>query len=154
MQLSDVFLNLGEDRFSQLLRSISIGKLRTYQLFERLKFRLHLNKLNTETLRKAAPRLFERLGAHDEEFATDLSQAVLVSHLDLIVAVLNFLGIPHEEGFFVKDLDAVPYLTDGWEARVYEKFKGEFPDALLLFYINHLGLELGKAETPFLPAAA
>jgi hypothetical protein len=154
MQLSDVFLNLGEDRFSQLLRSVSIGKLRTYQLFERLKFRLHLNKLNTESLRKAAPRLFARLGEHDEEFATDLSQAVLVSHLDLIVAVLNFLGIPHEEGFFVKDLDAAPYLTGGWEARVYEKFKGEFPDALLLFYINHLGLELGKAEKPFLPAAA
>ncbi|MCU1261691.1 MAG: hypothetical protein JWO80_4576 [Bryobacterales bacterium] len=154
MQLSDVFLNLGEDRFSQLLRGISIGKLRTYQLFERLKFRLHLSKLNTENLRKAAPRLWERLGARDEEFATDLSQAVLVSHLDLIVAVLNFLGIPHEDGFFVKDLDAAPYLTEGWEARVYDKFQGEFPDALLLFYINHLGLELGKAETPFIPAAA
>lgn len=154
MQLSDVFLNLGEDRFSQLLRGISIGKLRTYQLFERLKFRLHLSKLNTENLRKAAPRLWERLGARDEEFATDLSQAVLVSHLDLIVAVLNFLGIPHEDGFFIKDLDAAPYLTEGWEARVYDKFQGEFPDALLLFYINHLGLELGKAETPFIPAAA
>lgn len=154
MQLSDVFLNLGEDRFSQLMRSVSMGKLKTYQLFERFKFRLHLNKLNTETLRKAAPRLFERLGEHDEEFATDLSQAVLVSHLDLIIAVLNFMGIPHEEGFFVKDLDAAPFLTEGWEARVYENFKGQFSDALLLFYINHLGLELGKAEKPFLPAAA
>ncbi len=154
MRLSDVFLNLGEDRFSHLLRGISIGKLRTYQLFERLKFRFHMVKLNTENLRKAAPRFWERLGTHDEEFATDLSQAVLVSHLDLIVAVLDFLGIQHEDGFFVKDLDPAPYLTEGWESRVYSHFQGQFPDALLLFYINHLGLELGKAEKPFLPAAA
>ena len=54
MQLSDVFLNLGEDRFSQLLRGISIGKLRTYQLFERLKFRFHLVKLNTETAKSGS----------------------------------------------------------------------------------------------------
>ena len=29
MQLSDIFLGLGEDNFQQLLRSISLGKLRT-----------------------------------------------------------------------------------------------------------------------------
>jgi hypothetical protein len=145
MQLTDVFLNLGEDQFSRLVRSISIGKLKTYQLYQ---------KLNTESLRKASPRLWERLNERSDEYATDISQAVLVSHLDMIVAVLNFLGIPHEEGFFVKDLDASPYLTEGWQNRTYENFKTQFPDAVVLFYINHLALEMGKAEEPFLPAAA
>jgi hypothetical protein len=153
MQLTDVFLNLGEDQFSKLVRSISIGKLKTYQLYERFKLRTHLGKLNTESLRKATPKLWERMHQRDEEFSTDISQAVLVSHLNLIVAVLNFLGIPHEDGFFVKDLDATPYLTDGWPERVFEKFKGEFPDAVVLFYINHLALEVGKAEAVFVPAA-
>ena len=37
MQLSGVFLQLGEERLPQLLRGISIGKLKTYQLYERFK---------------------------------------------------------------------------------------------------------------------
>jgi len=154
MQLTDVFLNLGEDQFSKLVRSISIGKLKTYQLYERFKLRTHVPKLNTENLRKATPRMWQRLQERSEEYATDLSQAVLISHLDMIIAVLNFLGIPHEEGFFVKDLDAAPYLTEGWRERTYERFKSEFPETVVLFYINHLALEMGKAEEPFAPAAA
>jgi hypothetical protein len=153
MQLTDVFLNLGEDQFSKLVRSISIGKLKTYQLYERFKLRTHVAKLNTENLRKATPKLWARLQERNDEFATDLSQAVLVSHLDMIIAVLNFLGVPHEEGFFAKDLDAAPYLTEGWRERTFEKFKGEFPEAVVLFYINHLALEMGKAEEAFVPAA-
>jgi hypothetical protein len=153
MQLCDVFLELGEDRFSQLLGAISIGKLKTYQLYERFKTRSHLAKLNVETLRKAAPRLWSRLSDHNDDYATDLAQAVLVSHLNMIVDVLNFLGIPHEEGFFAKDLDAKPFLTDGWEARVFEHFHGKYSDALLLFYINHLAWELLGAERFFAPAA-
>jgi hypothetical protein len=153
MQLTDVFLNLGEDQFSKLVRSISIGKLKTYQLYERFKLRTHVPKLNTENLRKATPKLWQRLQERSDEFATDLSQAVLVSHLDLIIAVLNFLGIPHEEGFFAKDLDASPYLTEGWRERTFEKFRGEFPEVVVLFYINHLALEMGKAEELFAPAA-
>ncbi len=153
MQLSDAFLKSGEDGFQQLLRSISLGKLKTYQLYERLKTRLHLQKLNTESLRKAAPRLMARLGEHDVELATDLSQAILVSHLDLIVAVLNFLGIPHEEGFFNKDLDAAPYLNEGWQERVFERFQGQYSKALLTFYINHLAIELTKPQELFAPAA-
>jgi hypothetical protein len=153
MQLTDVFLNLGEDQFSKLVRSISIGKLKTYQLYERFKLRTHVPKLNSENLRKASPKLWERLREHNEEYATDLSQAVLVSHLDMIIAVLNFLGVPHEEGFFAKDLDAAPYLTDGWRERTFEKFKTEFPEVVVLFYINHLALEMGKAQEPFTPAA-
>jgi hypothetical protein len=142
MALSDVFLSVGEDGFSELLRGISIGKLKTYQLYERIKTRTHLPKLNAEGLRNAAPRLWSRLSEKDEEFAQDLSQAVLVCHLDMIVAVLNFLGIPHEEGFFAKDLDAKPHLTEGWQDRVYENFKGVYPDSLLRFYTAHLSWEL------------
>jgi hypothetical protein len=153
MQLSQVFLQLGEDSFGQLLRGVSMGKLKTYQLFERLKTRCHLGKLNTENLRKAAPRLVERLKEGDEELATDLSQAILISHFEIIVAVLDHLKIPHEEGFFVKDLDPAPYLTQGWKDRVYEEFRGKFPDALLLFYINHLAVELSKEDSVYVPAA-
>src|SRR5579863_9610636 len=46
MLLCDIFLRLGEDTFQQLVRSISIGRLKTYQLFDRLKTRLHMQKLS------------------------------------------------------------------------------------------------------------
>lgn len=153
MELSEVFVELGDDAFSQLLRGISMGKLRTYQMFERLKMRAHLVKLNTEHLRKAAPRLMERLRAHDAELATDLSQCILISHFELIVDALNFLKIPHEDGFFLKDVDAAPLLTEGWKDRVFQEFKDKYPQPLLLFYINHLALELLKEETVYVPAA-
>jgi hypothetical protein len=152
MQLTDIFLNLGEDQFSKLVRSISLGKLRTYQLYERFKLRTHVTKLNMENLRKATPRLWQRLSERNDEFATDISQAILVSHLDMIVAVLNFLGVPHEDGFFAKDLDAAPYLTEGWRERTFDRFKTEFPEAVVLFYVNHLALEMGKAGDMFIPA--
>ena len=154
MQLSDVFLQLGEERLRQLVRNISIGKLRTYQLYERFKTRTHLPKVNTENLRNAVPRFWRRLEAHETEFTTDLSQAILIAHLDMIATVLNFLGIPNQEGFFEKDIDAKPYLTEGWQARVFDRFKTEYNETLLLFYINHLDWELGGAQQIFLPAAA
>ena len=142
MPLTDVFLTLGQDGFGQLLRGVSMGKLKTYQLYDRIKTRTHLVKLNAENLQKAAPRLWSRMSEKDEEFAQDLSQAVLVCHLDMIVAVLDFLGIPHEDGFFAKDIDPKPYLTEGWQERVHEKFKDVYPDSLLKFYTAHLGWEL------------
>src|SRR5437588_330262 len=145
MPLTDVFLSIGEDGFGRVIHSISIGKLKTYQLYDRFKTRTHLSKLNAENLQKAAPRLWARLSEKDEEYAQDLSQAVLVSHLDMIVAVLNFLGIPHEDGFFAKDLDATPHLTEGWKERVLEKFKDVYPEPLLRFYIAHLAWELLKS---------
>ena len=152
MQLADIFLGLGEESFAQTLRSISLGKLKTFQLFERMKARLHVNKLNTETLRKAAPRCWERLSHPDsDDFATELSQAILISHLDMIKAVLDEIGIPHEDGFFPKDLDASKHLSEGWPERVYSKFKGVYPEGLLLFYINHLDWEVAKAEEVFVP---
>ncbi len=152
MQLSDVFLSLGQESFSQLLRGVSLGKLRTYQLFERVKARAHVAKLNSESLRKAAPRLWSRLEAREEEVAEDLAQAILISHLEMIIAVLNLLGIPHEEGFFSKDMDASQYLTDGWQQRVWDELRDRWPRAALLFYINHLAWELAKSTPLFQPA--
>ena len=151
MQLSDVYLKLGESGFGELIRGISIGKLKTFQVYEGFKVRAHLAKLNTESLRKATTRFWSRLAGHDEEFARDLGQAVLVSHLDMISTVLDFLGIPNEGGFFAKDIDAKPHLTESWEARVFEKFRGVYPEPLLLFYINHLAWELTEAPEPFVP---
>ena len=146
MQMSDIFLGLGEERFSGLLRTVSMGKLKTYQLFERFKTRCHLQKLNTETLRRIEPRLFERIKSGEEELASELGQAILICHLDLIIAVLNFLEVPHEEGFFQKDVDVSTYLKDGWEERAYSQFKDKFPEPAVLFYINHLSWEVLKTE--------
>jgi hypothetical protein len=109
-------------------------------------------KLNSESFRKAVPRLWSRLEAREEDVAQDLAQAVLVSHLEMIIAVLNFTGVPHEEGFFAKDIDASQYLTDGWQQRVWVEFRERFPRPALQFYINHLGWELAKAEQLFTPA--
>ena len=165
MQLCDIFLRLGDQRFEQLLRSISMGKLKTYQLYDRVKTRLHVAKLNSESLRKSAARNWTRLEERDDEFATDVSQAILISHLDMIKAVLDHLGVPHEEGFFAKDADVSKYLTEGWQQGVWEKFttpsssasppapSPAFPPAPLLFYINHLAWEIAKAEDVFAPAA-
>jgi hypothetical protein len=153
MQLCDIFLRLGEETFEKNMRSISMGRLKTYQLFDRMKMRLHLNKLNSETMRKAAPRVWARVEAHDDEFATDIAQAILVSHLDMIKAVLDHLGVPHEDGFFAKDADVSEYLKEGWRQSTWEKFHATFPPAPLLFYINHLAWEIAKAEDVFAPAA-
>jgi hypothetical protein len=153
MQLSDAYLDLGRDRFADLIRGISIGKLKMYQIYEGFKVRTHLHKVNTEALRKATPRFWARLDERDEEFAKDLAQAVLVSHLDMITKVLDFLGVPHESGFFAKDMDAKPYFTEGWENRLLEKFHGTYPEALLVFYINHLRWELLNAAEPYRPAS-
>ena len=153
MQLSDIFIQLGEENFSQLLRGISMGRLKTYQLYDRVKTRLYLTKLNSETLRKATPRIWSRMGERDDEFASDVAQAILISHLDMIRAVLDHLGIPHEEGFFAKDADIASHLQEGWQQQVWDKFRGVYPPPALLFYINHLGWEIAKSTQVFQPAA-
>jgi hypothetical protein len=153
MQLCDVFLRLGEENFQQMMRSISMGRLKTYQIYDRFKTRLYLNKLNSETLRKATPRIWARIGERDDEFATDIGQAVLISQMDMIKAVLDHLGIPHQEGFFEKDANVASYLKDGWQQDVWDKFHATFPAGALLFYINHLAWEMAKAEDVFAPAA-
>jgi len=153
MVLPDVFVALGEESFAQLVRGISIGRLKTYQLYETLKARAHLVKLNTESLRKGTPRFWVRLKEGDEEFAKDLAQAVLLSRLDMIRAVLDFLEIPNQDGFFDKNIDAQPHLTEGWQQRVYENFRAQYPGPELRFYINHLAWELAKEPELFVPAA-
>lgn len=149
MQLCDVYLGLGDQVFAELVRAISIGKLKTYQLYDRMKIRFHLAKLNSENMRKATPRFWTRLNEKDEEFATEFAQAVLVSHLDMIKAVVDDLGIPNQEGFFDKDIDGSKYLTEGWQQRTYDKFKDAYPAPVLLFYINHLAWEVAKSEDVF-----
>src|SRR5207245_1403729 len=105
----------------------------------------------------SAPKFWARIMGGDEDFGRDLAQSILVSHLEMITAVLDFLGVPHENGFFAKDMDPKPYFTEGWEQRILEKFQGIYPDAILTFYISHLKWELlGSAELnrPASPSAA
>jgi hypothetical protein len=153
MQLTDIYLGLGEDRFGELMRSISLGRLKTFQLFDRIKTRLHVSKLNTDILKKVSPRSWQRMQEGDIDFATEIGQAILISHMDMIQAVLNHLGIPHQEGFFEKDADIAKYLKDGWREEVWEKFRTDYPKAPLVFYINHLAWEMTKSEEVFAPAA-
>jgi len=153
MQMCGVFLGLGPSIFDRLMRQVSIGKLKTFQLYERFKLRARLSKLNAETLRKAQPKMWARLEEGDEEFATDLSQALLVSHMEMIIEVLDFLKIPHQAGFFDKDIKPEEHLTEGWQQRVYDAFHGKHPSEVLIFYINHLDWELIKSGSLFAPAS-
>lgn len=153
MKMCGVFLGLGPALFNQLVRQVSIGKLKTFQLYERFKLRARLAKLNSESLRKAEPRMWARIEEGDEEFATDLSQALLVSHMEMIIDVLDFLHIPHQSGFFDKDIKPEQYLTEGWQQRAYDAFSGKYPSEVLIFYVNHLDWEILKSGTLFAPAA-
>ena len=58
MQLSEVFLSLGRPALDELVRGISLGTLKTYQMYDQFKIRARLNKLNTEHLRKSTPRFW------------------------------------------------------------------------------------------------
>ncbi len=154
MALSNIFVGLGQGNLDQQLRTVSLGKLKTYQMFDRLRIRLHIDKLNQEMLRKIGPKLFARLASQEEDLAVELSQAILVSHLGMIVAVLDHLGIPHQDGFFDKDTDVKSHLSDGWQARCYEHFQELHPKAVLAFYLNHLAHEVAPGSPLFVPAAA
>jgi len=153
MPLRDVFLALEQSRLDQLLRHISLGKLRTYQLFDRVKTRLHLGKLNQENLRKSAPKVWARLNSGEEDLAVELSQAILVSHLDMLAAVLDHLGIEHQDGFFDKDANVAGKLGEDWQAKAFETFRGKHPEAVLVFYLNHLAHEVNPDAPIFIPEA-
>ena len=153
MEISDVFLGMGQDAFERLVRSVSIGKLKTFQIYEGFKVRAHLHKVNTELLRKSVPRFWARLAERDEDFGKDLAQTILVSHLEMIAEILDFLGVPHESGFFAKDMDPKPFFTEGWEDRVVQHFRDRFPEPLLVFYVNHLRWELLGATELYRPAS-
>ncbi|MBI4893870.1 MAG: hypothetical protein HY821_24855 [Acidobacteria bacterium] len=152
MQLCDVYLAQGEAGFADLVRRISISRLRTYQIYEHIKLRTRLTKLNNESLKKAAPRLWARIQERDTDLATDLAQAILVSHLDLIIAALDLLGVKHQDGFFAKDADLSEQLSEGWQQRAFDGLKEKYPPTVLAFYLNHLGVETGTAPELFQPA--
>ncbi len=150
MNLVGVYESLGQERCGQLVRAISIGALRTYGVYEAVKVRSRLHTLNRQKLRAASPKLWKRIAEGDADLARDLSQAVLVSNIPLIVAVLEFLGIEHDEnGFFAKDADYSEQLASGWAGSVFEQFSGRYPEDLVLLYINHLGWETGTLDSPY-----
>jgi hypothetical protein len=152
MHLHELYGHLGEDGTRELLRHVSLSKLKTFQMFDRLKTRCHLTKLNSETLRNASPKLLARMADGDAVLATELSQCILVSHMDLIIAVLNKLGVPHSEGFFDKDADVASKLTGNWQQEAYDAVKDQFPKPVLAFYLNHLAIEVNPEATVFKPA--
>lgn len=151
MRLADAYGALDAGQLDAVLRSISLSKLKTYQLFERLKIRLHVAKLNNEALRKIGSRVAERIAGGDEELAAELGQAILISHMDLVMDVLNHLGIPHEDGFFSKEIDPASYLKEGWREGAYEALREKHPGHLLTFYLNHLSFELAPELEMFRP---
>ncbi len=151
MELTDVFLALERPAFEELIKGISMGGLRTYQVYEPLKVHSGFHKLNRERLRKAVPRLWGQLESANQDLAHDLAQGVLVSNLAMVADVLDFLEIPHDgNGFFDKDGTAKDQLTGGWQQRVSEHFRDKYPKPLILLYINHLDWELGEPSAPFL----
>lgn len=152
MKLTELFAALGEESFRAQLKAISMGTLRTYHLYERIKTRLRLTKLNTESLRATSGRTWARILEHDDDLAFDLSQAILVCQLKMIIDILNFLEVPHEDGFFPKDLDPKQYLTGDWQQRTWDKFKDSYSQPVLLFYLNHLAIEMDPASPLFQPA--
>ena len=151
MELPEVFQGLGEQRFEELVRGISIGKLRTYSVYDSFKIRTRLNKVNRERLRKAVPRFWSRLEEGDKELASELAQGVLVSNLPFVVEVLDFLEVPHDgSGFFQKEDSLRDHLTDDWQARVLKEFSGKYPESLILLYTNHLSWEVDRSSELFL----
>ena len=150
MELSDIYLGLGRDRFDDILATVSMGSLKTFQVYETFKIRTRLSKLNRDRLKKAAPKLWSRIEEGDQDLAKEIAQGSLVSHMDFVVAVLDFLEIPHDgRGFFEKDAEATAKLADGWQARVFGEFKETHPVALVLLYINHLDWEMSEPTEVF-----
>ena len=152
MPLTDVFKALSDEEFEKLMRTISISRLKTYKLYESLKTRAHLPKLNTRGLRKVTPRFWERIQNEDDDLAADLAQAILVGNLDMIIEILDFLGAEHSDGFFDKDADVGETLKEDWQQRAYDHFKETYPPVVLLFYLNHLSWEVTEDKKLLSPA--
>lgn len=150
MTLPEMLTGLGQERFEALMGEVSMGALRTYRLVDTFKVRARLLKLNRDKLRKAAPKLWERLVEGDEDLARELAQGVLVSNLDFVIEALDHLGIEHDgNGFFDKEAQADDKLSEGWREKLLATFRERYPEHLILLYINHLDWELGKPEAVF-----
>lgn len=151
MDLAEVYTALGQEPSARLVRSISVGALRTYGVYKGIKIRSRLRRFNRKRLRAAAPKLWQRVVAGDDGLARDLSQAIFVSNIPLMVEVLDLLEIEHDgSGFLTNDSDHSEQLTPGWERRAYDHLRGRFPKELVLLYINHLGWETDTLDEPFL----
>ncbi len=151
MDLVGVYAALGQDRCTRLVRTISIGALRTYGVYQAIKIRSRLHTFNRQKLRAASQKLWRRILDGDADLARDLSQGVLVSNIPLVVAVLDFLEIQHDDnGFFAKDDDYSQQFAAGWPEAVFEEFSGRFSEDLVLLYINHLGWETGALDIPYM----
>ncbi len=154
MKLTDAYRALGQQRFDTLLSSVSIGALKTYSVYDGFKIRSRLGKLNRQRLRRASPRLWERITEGDGDLARDFAQAILVSNIEFIVNALDFLEVPHDgNGFFDKEADPGKKLSNGWRQKVFDEFRERYGEDLVLFYINHLDWEMGLADEPFTGAA-
>lgn len=151
MKLSELFVALGEESFRGQLRGISLGTLKTYKFYERLKTRLRVAKLNTETLRTIGTRAFERLKDGDEDLALELSQCILISNMTMIMEVLDFLGVPHNEGFFAEGVKPEDHLSEGWQQRAYDHFQTKYAQPVLLLYLNYLAHEINPDTAVFQP---
>ena len=150
MDVVQVYKALGEPHFSDLIRMISIGATKTYGVYESVKIRCRLEKLNRQKLHKSTPKLWQRILENDSGLADEITQAILVSNLTFVIEVLDLLNIPHEEnGFLEKDADHADKLVTGWKANTFKHFSGKYPEPLVLLYINHLGSEMGVLEKPF-----
>ena len=154
MDLAEVYSALGQEPCAKLVRSISVGALRTYGAYQEIKIRSRLRRFNRKRLRAAAPRLWQRVVNGDEGLARDLSRAVFVSNIPVMVEVLDLLGIEHDgSGFISKVGEHAERLKPGWEQRAYDHVSGRFPEELVLLYINHLGWETKTLDQPFLGPA-
>lgn len=155
MELAEFYAALGQERSARLVQTVSIGALKTFGVYDGIKIRSRLRRFNRLRLRRAAPRLWERITAGDHGLARELSQAVLVSSVPLMVEVLDLLGIDHNgSGFFDRDSDFSERLGSGWQDRVLSEVGERYPRDLVLLYINHLGWEAGSLQEPFLGTSA
>ncbi len=151
MDWPEVYERLGVERSDRLVRSVSIGALKTFKVYKALKIRSQLHTLNRQKLRAASGNLWHRIVRGDADLAHELTQAVLVSNIDFVVEVLDHLGIEHGgNGFLAKEGDYAEQLGAGWERTVFDTFRNRYPEELVLLYINHLGWETATLERPFL----
>ena len=151
MDLAEVYEALGQERVARSIRTISMGALRTFGVYQALKVGSRLRKLNRLNLQRATGRLWQRVADGDTDLGRDLSQAVLVSNIPLVTEVLDCLELEHDgNGFFSKDSDHADKLTEGWAERVFAHCKDRFDQDLILLYINYLGWETKVLDEPFL----
>lgn len=151
MDLAEVYEALGQERVAGSIRTISMGALKTFGVYQSLKVGSRLRKLNRSNLQRAAGRLWQRVADGDTDLGRDLSQAILVSNIPLVTEVLDCLELEHDgNGFFSKDSDHADKLTEGWAERVFAHCKDRFDQDLILLYINYLGWEAKALDAPFL----